>query len=113
MYKHAVARKWIYNQTQIIVAEVDWDYKYEFNYPDDWDVLNSLGFSDYADAAIHSWLEKYHPTMHTWLQDRSIVWRGVQSGDSEQNDRSNRGFTVVCVALTDPDHITEFMLSWG
>ena len=113
LYNPIVARKWIYDQTMMIVAEVDWTYKHEFDYPDDWDELTELGFATHNDAAIHFWLEKYHNEMYTWLKERRIPWIGTQSGDTVITTHGSRGYTVVCVTLRDPDYITEFMLAWG
>lgn len=113
LYKYIVARRWVNNQIQMIVAEVDWNYSYEFECPTSWDKLRELGFIDYRDSVIHMWLEKYHNAMYIWLQERNITWVGTQSGDSEIAPGVNRGFTVICVTLANPDHITEFQLTWG
>ena len=102
------------NHDDFIVAEVNWDYSHEFSYEDDWKKLRANGFRDHHDEAIHCWLEKYHPEMNKWLQDRNIKWRGIQSGDSEDTPRGFvRGFTVVCVGLTGSKHVMEFVLTWG
>ena len=113
LYNNVIPKKWIYNQTQMIVAEVNWDYSYEFDYPDEWDELHNLGYHDHTDAAVHLWLKKYHSDMYEWLNNRNINWRGTQSGDSEPTPNGIRGFTVVCVNLIESSHITEFMLTWG
>lgn len=117
LYNPTVARKWIHGQTQMIVAEVNWDYSHEFSdlklYPDDWDELRKLGFYDHSDAAIHMWLAKYRPDMYEWLKYRNIRWTGTQSGDTEDTRTGSRGFTVVCVTLKKPEEVTEFVLTWG
>ena len=113
LYDHIVARKWIHDQTMIIVAEVHWEYKQEFDYPDDWDELTEMGFADHNDAAVHFWLETYHNAMFEWLRENHIPWTGIQSGDTEITTNIARAFTVVCVVLRDPNHVTQFMLAWG
>ena len=117
IYDKVVPKKWIYNRTQIIIAEIDWDYSHEFSdaklYPDDWDGLRALGYHDHSDAAIHLWVEKYHPDMHKWLTSRGIKWQGTQSGDSAPTKNGIRGFSVICVTLANVEHITEFVLTWG
>ncbi len=118
LYDHVKPKIWAYGQTLMIVAKVSYAYSSEFDYPDDWDELRDQGFSDYKDAAIHMWLEKYHNTMYNWLEERHIPWVGAQTGDSEDSlleltKHSSSYVPVVAVLLRDPDHITEFLLTWG
>jgi len=98
-----------------VVAEVEWDYRHEFDYPDDYEGLYALGYRNHHDAAIHCWLEKYYPDMDSWLRERDIKWLGVQSGDSDTTygKTISRAFMVVCVGIDDSKHATEFLLAWG
>jgi len=114
LYKQAKARNWLYDQTLMIVAEVDHMYGNQFDYPDDWDDLRDHGYADHNDLVIHMWLEQYHNEMFMWLQERHYPWRGVQNSDSEfGKDGIIRAYLALCIALRDPQHIIEFKLTWG
>ena len=103
----------IYDGYTFIIAEVNWDYSHEFPYEDNWKKRRSYGFYDYHDQSIHYWVEKYHPQLNIWLNAREIKWRGIQSGDTEENNLGSRGFTVICIKLDMSEHLVEFLLTWG
>lgn len=58
-----------FNGHIFIVAEVNWDYSHEFTHAN-WETLEAI--NGYHNQDIHLWVEKYHPQLNKWLNERNI-----------------------------------------